>query len=105
MPLAALPDGTLVPVEVDLSPLPAPVNCVVDVMGDTNPNIEITTPQSDDGSLHVALPLAESHSELLDLAKECQAVLLVHGTAMIGERNQRLCDRLDIAIRKAKGLR
>jgi hypothetical protein len=90
-PLSAIPDPFTPP--------------IVDVLSNTA-EIDLSLPVAPnvDGGLQVALPLAESHSELLTLAKDCQAVLLVHGTAMIGERNHRLCERLESAIAKGRSL-
>jgi hypothetical protein len=90
-PLSAIPDPFTPP--------------IVNPFADTA-EIDLSKPVGEnvDGALHLALPLTESHSELLSLAKDCQAVLLVHGTAMIGERNHRLCERLESAIAKGRSL-
>jgi hypothetical protein len=112
MPLIETPDGDLVPVEIDLTPLAEPV----DVFGDTA-EIDLGKIPSDtatygDGSLKVeapssiALPLSESHSEMLELLKQLRPVLLVHGSSMrIGERLNKLLDDIDRAIRKAEAMR
>jgi hypothetical protein len=92
-----------------LHPLPTPdpfTPPLIDVIAETA-EIDLTPPVAPnvDGTLHVGLPLSESHAELLELVERLRAVLLVHGAAMIGDRVSELLDDCERAIRKGRGLR